>query len=60
MARVKVSFEIEIPDDIDYTDGELYEWAQFEATQSGSLSNSNPLYKTRLKIMPFTFDIETS
>jgi hypothetical protein len=52
--RIKVEFELEIPDNI--SDDDITEWLEFELNANGRMKTTNPLHRTLLEPNPFTVD----
>lgn len=51
MARYKIEFVTEVPDDV--TDDEVWEWVRSELGENGRLDSKNPLIKKDLEaILP--------
>ena len=40
--RIKIEFEVDLPDDIEHTDEELEEFIRFELGDNGRMNGSNP------------------
>jgi len=58
--KIKIEFEIEIPDEIESTDDELEDFLRFRFGDNGVLSGNNPYNKVRINTDPVfgTFDWE--
>ncbi len=41
--RVRVTFDVDVPDEVQATDEEIEEWLRFNLNDNGSMSNKNPL-----------------
>lgn len=53
--RIKIEFEVEIPDNIEHTDNELEEFLRFEFRDNGSMSGDNPFKKLYIEPVFGTF-----
>ena len=43
MARYKIEFEVEIPDNLNASSDDVYEWARFNLGENGKISGKHPL-----------------
>ena len=53
--KYKIKFEIEVPNDVPYSD--VVEWVEFELGESGSLSGNNAMGHFDLQAIPCSVDI---
>ena len=58
--KIKIEFEIELPDDIEHTEDELEEFLRFHLGDNGKLSGKNPFNVKKCNTDPIfeTFDWE--
>ena len=60
MSRVRVIFEVEVPNAEAYTDAQVEEWLRFSFRDNGEISGTNPLGRLREEPEPVfgTFEWE--
>lgn len=56
--RIRVTFEVQVPNDVLFTDHQLEEWLRWSFRDSGEITQSNPLEKKDPEPSPVagTFD----